>query len=73
MKKILNWVLAATLICGASVFTSCNKPATDLSDKVQGKWIVADLDGEACPPLLSRLSPLSRLLRDVTAFPKSIR
>jgi len=49
MKKILNWVLAATLICGASVFTSCNKPATDLSDKVQGKWIVADLDGEACP------------------------
>ena len=49
MKKILNWVLAATLICGASVFTSCNKPATDLSDKVQGKWIVADLDGEECP------------------------
>ena len=49
MKTILNWVLAATLICGASVFTSCNKPATDLSDKVQGKWIVADLDGEACP------------------------
>ena len=49
MKKILNWVLAATLICGASVFTSCNKPSTDLSDKVQGKWIVADLDGEACP------------------------
>ena len=23
MKKIMNWVLAATLICGASVFTSC--------------------------------------------------
>ena len=24
MKKILNWVLAATLICGASIFTACN-------------------------------------------------
>ena len=23
MKKIINWVLSATLICGASVFTSC--------------------------------------------------
>lgn len=25
MKKLLNWVFAATLICGASVFTSCSK------------------------------------------------
>jgi quercetin dioxygenase-like cupin family protein len=25
MKKIMNWVLAATLICGASVLTSCKK------------------------------------------------
>lgn len=49
MKKILNWVLAATLICSASVFTSCKKSGNDLSDKIQGKWIVADLDGEACP------------------------
>ncbi len=49
MKKILNWVLAATLICSASVFTSCKKPNTELFNKVQGKWIVADLDGEACP------------------------
>ena len=49
MKKILNWVLAVTLICSASVFTSCKKPNTELFNKVQGKWIVADLDGEACP------------------------
>lgn len=49
MKKILNWVLAATLICSASVFTSCNKSITDLSNKIVGKWIVADLDGAACP------------------------
>lgn len=25
MKKMINWVLAATLICGASVLTSCTK------------------------------------------------
>ena len=25
MKKMTNWVLAATLICGASVFTSCSE------------------------------------------------
>ena len=49
MKKILNWVLAATLICGASVFTSCEKSDTVLSDKILGKWIVAELDGEVCP------------------------
>lgn len=49
MEKILNWVLAVTLICSASVFTSCKKPNTELFNKVQGKWIVADLDGEACP------------------------
>ena len=49
MKKNLNWVLAAILICGTSVFTSCEKPNTELPNKVQGKWIVADLDGEACP------------------------
>ena len=25
MKKLMNWMLAATLICGASVFTSCSE------------------------------------------------
>ena len=30
MKKIMNWVLAATFICGASVFTSCS--ANDAND-----------------------------------------
>ena len=49
MKKILNWVLTAALICGASVFTSCNKSITDLPNKIVGKWIVAELDGEVCP------------------------
>ena len=30
MRKIMNWVLAVTLICGASVFTSCS--ANDAND-----------------------------------------
>ena len=30
MKKMMNWVLAATLVCGASVFTSCS--ANDAND-----------------------------------------
>ena len=25
MRMIMNWVLAATLVCGASVFTSCKE------------------------------------------------
>ena len=29
MKKIMQWVLAATLISGASVFTSCVDDSTD--------------------------------------------
>ena len=29
MKKMMNWVLAATLICGASVFTSCTNNIGD--------------------------------------------
>ena len=43
-------VLAATLICGACVFTSCKKDKdnTDLNlkEKIIGKWITADVDGQ---------------------------
>jgi hypothetical protein len=48
-----NWVLVATLcICGASAFTSCSNnddnPVVDnsLAEKIVGKWIHADTDGE---------------------------
>ncbi|MBR6843995.1 MAG: hypothetical protein IKM79_02730, partial [Bacteroidales bacterium] len=63
MKKIMrstfgrmfnkNWVLAAFFICGASAFTSCSNnddnPVVDnsLAEKIVGKWIHADTDGEA--------------------------
>ena len=42
-------VLAATVICGASVFTSCKKDEDNslkLEEKIIGKWIIADINGQ---------------------------
>ena len=51
---MMTWVLAATLVCGASVFTACTSDNGDnpvagksLAEKIVGKWIHADTDGEA--------------------------
>ena len=44
MKKIMHWMLAAILICGASVFTACTSDNSDnpinnsLAQKIQGKF-----------------------------------
>ena len=57
MKK---WMLAAILICGtATMFISCAanednpapvpQPDINLAEKIVGKWMVAELDGKACP------------------------
>jgi hypothetical protein len=54
MKKIMNWVLAAILVCGASVFTACTidnadnpaQPDFNLAEKIIGNWITADGDGQ---------------------------
>ena len=37
MKKIMNWVLAATLVCGASVFTACSDGNSDNPNQEQAK------------------------------------
>ena len=56
MKKMMNWMLAAILIWGANVFSACTnnednpvQPDMNLAEKIVGKWMVADLNGEACP------------------------
>ena len=55
MNKMMNWMLVAILICGASVFTSCStddnpvNPADNLAEKIIGKWIMNDMDGESLP------------------------
>ena len=51
MKRLMQWVMAAALICSASVFSSCSKddnpvdPADKLSEKIIGKWISTEMDG----------------------------
>ena len=42
-------VLAATVVCGASVFTSCKKDEDNdlkIEEKIIGKWIAADINGQ---------------------------
>ena len=52
MNKIMQWMLAAILICGATVFTSCLNsednpvnPVDNLSEKIIGKWIAIEKEG----------------------------
>lgn len=43
-------VLAATVICGTFLFTSCKKDednSLNLEEKIIGKWMIADRDGQA--------------------------
>lgn len=48
MKKIMQWVLAATLICGAIVFASCDKDnVSNLDEKIIGRWMSLDVDGQS--------------------------
>ena len=37
MKKMMNWVLAAIITCGASVFTSCTNDSSDNPSQEQAK------------------------------------
>ena len=51
MKKLFI-VLAATLICGACLFTSCKKDednSLNLEEKIIGKWIAAERNGQPMP------------------------
>ena len=48
-------MLAAILICGVTTFTSCTNednptdPAANLSEKILGKWMIAERDGIVLP------------------------
>lgn len=48
MKKFLSLVLAATIICGSMLFTSCSKKNDDnkVTDKIVGKWLYIQSDGQ---------------------------
>ena len=55
MKKIMQWVMATALICGASVFSACSSDddksgnIDNLAEKLQGKWMMAEIDGKPVP------------------------
>ena len=55
MKRLFQWIFAATLICSLNVFTSCsndddNAPVIEnLSEKIIGKWMVTARDGNPAP------------------------
>lgn len=59
MRKLEKWMLAAILLCGTSVFMACSsnednptpvpQPDINLAEKIVGKWMTAELNGEACP------------------------
>ena len=52
MRKIHHWMFAAILICGVTTFTACTNednpvnPTDNLAEKIIGKWIMADFDGQ---------------------------
>lgn len=55
MNRLMQWMMAAILICGSTVFNSCtnednpSNPADNLAEKLIGKWIKADMNGQAAP------------------------
>ena len=56
MKRLFQWILAAILICGTTLFTACtneDNPATpdlNVAEKILGKWINTERNGE---PMIS--------------------
>ncbi len=52
MKKVILWVTAAALICGAAVFTACSSddnpviPDLNVAEKIMGKWMKCDQNGK---------------------------
>ena len=51
MNRLMQWVMAAALICSSTVFTSCMNddnpvgPTDNLAEKLIGKWMPVYLDG----------------------------
>ena len=63
MKKFLSLVLAATIICGSMLFTSCSKKNDDnkVTDKIVGKWLNVESAGL---PLTSDIMSVSTFVKE---------
>ena len=52
MNRLMQWVIAAALICSSTVFTSCMNddnpvgPSDNLAEKLIGKWMDYEADGQ---------------------------
>ena len=52
MNRLMQWVMAAILICGVTTFTSCTNednpvtPDLNVAEKIIGKWIMTDKNGQ---------------------------
>ena len=42
MRKMMNWMLAAILVCGTSVMTSCRKANADVNEEEKGYRVVTN-------------------------------
>lgn len=68
---MMNWVLAATLACGATMFTSCtsdnndNPANSNLVEKIQGKWMVAETNGK---PVVTNFKQVLTYVSDTKLF-----
>jgi hypothetical protein len=56
MKKMFHWMMAAILICVATVFSSCSSnddnpttPDLNVAEKIIGKWMKSDQNGKPLP------------------------
>ena len=58
MKKIMNWMMAAILVCGASVFTSCTNDTSDNPVPAPGKNSITVKEGGEVTPKVT-VSPTS--------------
>ena len=72
MNKIMQWMLAAILICGATVFTSCLSsednpvgPTDNLAEKLIGKWMPVYLDGN---PVVTDLKSVYTFVSTTKAY-----
>ncbi|MBQ9525081.1 MAG: hypothetical protein IJR69_08180 [Bacteroidaceae bacterium] len=71
VKRLFQWVMAAILICGATLFASCSNednssaPATNISEKILGKWMYADTDGQ---PTLTNKKAIYTFVSDTKAL-----
>ena len=52
MNRLMQWVIAAALICSSTIFTSCMNednpvgPTDNLAEKLIGKWMDYEADGQ---------------------------